>query len=62
MNSNYKSTKKEEIVSRAIQILTTHLTETNEIQKIKQIVCNNTSINSVENQIKYSILYFHPSQ
>ena len=45
MNSNYKSTKKEEIISRAIQILTTHLTETNGIQKIKEIACNNNGNN-----------------
>ena len=38
--TNLKIKKKEEIVSRAIQILTTHLTETNGFQKIKEIVCN----------------------
>jgi hypothetical protein len=41
MNANDKSSKKEEIVSRAVKILTTYLTETNELQKIKEIVCNN---------------------
>jgi len=41
MNANDKSAKKEEIVSRAVQILATYLTETNGIQKIKEIVCNN---------------------
>ena len=33
MNTNHKSAKKEEIVLRAIQILTTHLTETNDFKK-----------------------------
>lgn len=41
MNANDKSAKKKEIVSRAVQILTTHLIKTNGIQKIKEIVCNN---------------------
>jgi hypothetical protein len=41
MNANDKSAKKKEIVSRAVQILTTHLIKTNGIQKIKGIVCNN---------------------
>ena len=45
MNSNDKSSKKEEIVSRAVEILTTYLTETNELQKIKEIVCNNNNGN-----------------
>ena len=45
MNANYKSSKKEEIVSRAVQILITYLTETNGIQKIKEIVCNNNNGN-----------------
>jgi hypothetical protein len=43
--TNRRINKKEEIVSRAIQILTTHLTETNGIQKIKEIVCNNNGNN-----------------
>ena len=45
MNANDKSSKKEEIVSRAVQILTTYLTETNELEKIKEIVCNNNNGN-----------------
>lgn len=45
MNANDKSSKKEEIVSRAVEILTTYLTETNELQKIKEIVCNNNNGN-----------------
>ena len=45
MNANDKSSKKEEIVSRAVQILTTYLTETNELEKIKEIVCNNNNDN-----------------
>jgi hypothetical protein len=60
MNANYKSSKKEEIVSRAVQILTTHLTETNEIQKIKEIICNNTSINSAEKSNKIFYIIFSP--
>ena len=60
MNANYKSSKKEEIVSRAVQILTTHLTETNEIQKIKEIICNNTSINSAEKSNKIFHIIFSP--
>jgi len=40
---NRKINKKEEIVSRAVQILTTYLTETNGIHKIKEIVCNNNN-------------------
>ena len=43
MNTNDKSAKKEEIILRAVQILTTYLTETNGIQKIKEIVCNNNN-------------------
>lgn len=50
MNANDKSVKKEEIVSRAVQILTTYLTETNGIQKIKEIVCNNNNNNSNGNK------------
>jgi len=47
--TNRRRNKKEEIVSRAIQILTKHLTETNGFQKIKEIVCNNNvSINRTE--------------
>ena len=45
MNANDKSSKKEEIVSRAVEILTTYLTETNELEKIKEIVCNNNNGN-----------------
>jgi len=46
--TNRRKNKKEEIVSRAIKILTKHLTETNGFQKIKEIVCNNVSINRTE--------------
>ena len=46
--TNRRRNKKEEIVSRAIQILTKHLTETNGFKKIKEIVCNNVSINRTE--------------
>jgi len=47
--TNRRINKKEEIVSRAIQILMTQLTETNGFQKIKEIVCNNNvSINRTE--------------
>jgi|UniRef100_A0A6C0I4B0 hypothetical protein len=60
MNANDKSTKKEEIVSRAIQILTTHLTETNEIQKIKEIVCNNSTINRAKKSNKIFHIIFSP--
>jgi len=49
MNANDKSAKKEEIVSRAVKILTTHLTETNGIQKIKEIACNNNNNNNNNN-------------
>jgi hypothetical protein len=52
MNTNHKSAKKEEIVLRAIQILTTHLTETNGFQKIKEIVCNNHSNNNSSEKSK----------
>ena len=45
MNTNDKSVKKEEIILRAVQILITYLTETNGIQKIKEIVCNNNNGN-----------------
>lgn len=41
--TNRRRNKKEEIVSRAIQILTKHLTETNGFKKIKEIVCNNNN-------------------
>ena len=57
MNTN-KSTKKEEIISRAVKILTTHLTETNGIHKIKQIACNNTSINRAEKSNKIFHIIF----
>ena len=43
--TNRRINKKEEIVSRAIQILTKYLTETNGFQKIKEIVCNNNNNN-----------------
>jgi hypothetical protein len=59
MNTN-KSTKKEEIISRAVKILTTHLTETNGIHKIKQIICNNTSINRAEKSNKIFHIIFSP--
>ncbi len=60
MNANDKSSKKEEIVSRAVQILTTYLTETNELEKIKEIICNNTSINSAEKSNKIFNIIFSP--
>lgn len=41
--TNRRINKKEVIVSRAIQILTKYLTETNGFQKIKEIVCNNNN-------------------
>jgi hypothetical protein len=41
--TNRRINKKEEIVSRAIQILTKYLTETNGFKKIKEIVCNNNN-------------------
>ena len=56
MNANDKSAKKEEIVSRAVKILTTHLTETNGIQKIKEIACsNNNNNNGAANKIFHII-------
>ena len=58
--TNIKIKKKEEIVSRAIQILTTHLTETNGFQKIKEIVCNNNSNNSAEKSKKIFHIIFSP--
>ena len=50
MNANDKSAKKEEIISRAVQILTKNLTETNGIQKIKEIVCNNNGNDGDDNR------------
>ena len=58
--TNLKIKKKEEIVSRAIQILTTHLTETNGFQKIKEIVCNNNSNNGAEQSKKIFHIIFSP--
>ena len=58
--TNLKIKKKEEIVSRAIQILTTHLTETNGFQKIKEIVCNNNSNNGAEKSKKIFNIIFSP--
>jgi hypothetical protein len=58
--TNRRRNKKEEIVSRAIQILTTHLTETNGFQKIKEIVCNNNSNNSAEKSKKIFHIIFSP--
>lgn len=58
INRKINKNKKEEIVSRAVQILTTHLTDTNGIQKIKQIICNNTSINSAEKSNKIFNIIF----
>ena len=55
---NRRRNKKEEIVSRAIQILTKHLTETNGFQKIKEIVCNNVSINRTEKANKIFNIIF----
>lgn len=60
INRKINKNKKEEIVSRAVQILTTHLTDTNGIQKIKQIICNNTSINSAEKSNKIFNIIFSP--
>ena len=60
MNTNHKSAKKEEIVSRAVQILTTHLTETNGFQKIKEIICNNATINRAEKSNKIFHIIFSP--
>ena len=56
--TNRRINKKEEIVSRAIQILTTHLTETNGIQKIKEIVCNNNGNNGAEKSNKIFHIIF----
>ena len=56
--TNRRRIKKEEIVSRAIQILTTHLTETNGIQKIKEIVCNNNGNNGAEKSNKIFHIIF----
>ena len=58
--TNLKIKKKEEIVSRAIQILTTHLTETNGFQKIKEIICNNNSNNGAEKSKKIFNIIFSP--
>ena len=58
--TNHRRNKKEEIVSRAIQILTTHLTETNGFQKIKEIVCNNNSNNAAEKSKKIFHIIFSP--
>jgi hypothetical protein len=57
--TNRRRIKKEEIVSRAIQILTTHLTETNGIQKIKEIVCNNNGNRAVTTNVGKSNKIFH---
>ena len=56
--TNRRRNKKEEIVSRAIQILTKHLTETNGFKKIKEIVCNNVSINRTEKANKIFNIIF----
>uniref|UniRef100_A0A6C0EZG9 Uncharacterized protein n=1 Tax=viral metagenome TaxID=1070528 RepID=A0A6C0EZG9_9ZZZZ len=56
--TNRRIKKKEEIVSRAIQILTKYLTETNGFQKIKEIVCNNVSINRAEKANKIFHIIF----
>ena len=56
--TNRRRNKKEEIVSRAIQILTTHLTETNGFQKIKEIVCNNNGNNGAEKSNKIFHIIF----
>ena len=57
--TNRRINKKEEIVSRAIQILTKYLTETNGFQKIKEIVCNNNvSINRAEKANKIFHIIF----
>jgi hypothetical protein len=60
MNANDKSAKKEEIGSRAVQILTTHLTETNGFQKIKEIVCSNATINRAKKSNKIFHIIFSP--
>ncbi len=57
--TNRSINKKEEIVSRAIQILTTHLKETNGFQKIKEIVCDDGTtkvVKSKSNQI-FNIIF-----
>ena len=59
MNANYKSSKKEEIVSRAVQILTTHLTETNGFQKIKEIICNSNGNGVATTSVGKSNKIFH---
>jgi hypothetical protein len=57
--TNRRINKKEEIVSRAIQILTKYLTETNGFKKIKEIVCNNNvSINRAEKANKIFNIIF----
>ena len=56
--TNRRINKKEKIVSRAIQILTKYLTETNGFQKIKEIVCNNVSINRAEKANKIFHIIF----
>lgn len=56
--TNRRINKKEVIVSRAIQILTKYLTETNGFQKIKEIVCNNVSINRTEKANKIFHIIF----
>ena len=53
--TNLKIKKKEEIVSRAIQILTTHLTETNGFKKIKEIVCDSSTKVGKSNKIFHII-------
>jgi hypothetical protein len=58
--TNRRINKKEEIVLRAIQILTTHLTETNGFQKMKDIVCNNANNNRVEKSNKMFHVIFSP--
>jgi hypothetical protein len=60
MNANDKGSKKEKIVSRAVEILTTYLTETNRIQKIKEIVCNNATINRAKKSNKIFHIIFSP--
>ena len=56
---NRRINKKEEIGLRAIQILKKHLTETNGIQKIKEIVCNANN-NPVEKSNKIFHIIFSP--
>ena len=56
--TNRRINKKEVIVLRAIQILTKHLTETNGFKKIKEIVCNNVSINRTEKANKIFNIIF----